>query len=229
MARKACTIAAVNQKGGSGKTTLIGNLAGEFNAMGFSVAVVDTDSQKSLTKWAHRHERYLASVTHTVTADPDSEVKARREFPLKAFVDTVTTLQTDVDYILIDTPPTQTSTAGLAAGAMADLILVPVAPSILDIEASTDAVRMALEAVKGDKKRVALVPYMTDSRTVASKDLLTILQNTGIAVLPAIRRLSGTPQTAITAQTLAEYAPRSPGRQEFSALAAAINRITKRR
>ena len=44
-------VALVNEKGGSGKTTLAVNLAGALASSGLQVVLVDADPQQSATRW----------------------------------------------------------------------------------------------------------------------------------------------------------------------------------
>ena len=53
-------IAVAGRKGGIGKSTIAGNLAGEFSDMGRSVVLLDADPQHSLVAWAAQGEGLLA-------------------------------------------------------------------------------------------------------------------------------------------------------------------------
>ena len=53
MSQRAAVIAAANSKGGSGKSTAILILAGEYAAQGYRVHVIDADPKKRLVRWAH--------------------------------------------------------------------------------------------------------------------------------------------------------------------------------
>src|SRR5690606_41436162 len=44
-------IAAINGKGGAGKTTALMNIAGEYALRGSSVAMIDMDARNNLMKW----------------------------------------------------------------------------------------------------------------------------------------------------------------------------------
>lgn len=49
-------IAVLNQKGGSGKTTIATHLARAFQLQGSDVLLVDSDPQGSARDWAAAHE-----------------------------------------------------------------------------------------------------------------------------------------------------------------------------
>ena len=112
------TIALVTQKGGSGKSTLSASLAVEMQALGETVFLVDMDPQRSLATWARgRTDRRLAGAA--VGPGQLGEVLTSLE-------------QRGVTLAVIDTPASL-SAASEAAMLAADLIIMPVRPTVFDI------------------------------------------------------------------------------------------------
>jgi chromosome partitioning protein len=115
-----------NQKGGSGKTTATMQLAGSYARRGFRVLVVDADPQGTATRWAASasdEKPFPAPVAGLSLAGG----KVHRE--VAKFVD-------NYDLILIDCPPAADSPVPQSALLIADLALVPLVPSPLDLWAS---------------------------------------------------------------------------------------------
>ncbi|WBU57659.1 ParA family partition ATPase [Paracoccus sediminicola] len=130
MAGRIITVA--QQKGGSGKTTLTANLAIEMRARGLSVALVDTDPQGSLGRWfIERMERLGEddgmefSTSSAWGASYESE-KLKKRF----------------DIVIIDTPPKIDSDLRPALR-VADLVVVPVASSQVDLWATEGVLDLA--------------------------------------------------------------------------------------
>ncbi len=119
---KVVTIA--QQKGGSGKTTLAANLAVMLARAGRSVALLDTDPQGSLGRWFIT--RAEAGRTDGMTLATASAWGVGYE---------VAKLRDAADTVIIDTPPKADSDLRPALRA-ADLVLVPVAASQLDLWAT---------------------------------------------------------------------------------------------
>ncbi|RJL00483.1 ParA family protein [Paracoccus aestuarii] len=125
-------ITVAQQKGGSGKTTVAVNLAVSLHARGHSVALVDTDPQGSLGRWfMERMERKGEdeamdfSTSSAWGASYESE-KLKRRF----------------DFVIIDTPPKIDSDLRPALRA-ADLVVVPVATSHVDLWATEGVLDLA--------------------------------------------------------------------------------------
>lgn len=120
-------ISTVSSKGGVGKTTLTSALAVAALGDGKRVALVDLDPQGSLEAWNER--RGEGAAFDIMEADSASE--AVREID-----------ETKYDYLFIDTPPAFLETIKDAIES-ADIALIPLRPSALDLLASEDAVLMA--------------------------------------------------------------------------------------
>lgn len=122
---KVVTVA--QQKGGSGKTTLAVNLAVEFRRRGLKVALLDTDPQGSLGRWfLSRRERL---------GDPEMEFSTASAWGVGYECEK---LRRQSDIVIIDTPPKVDADLRPALRE-ADLVLVPVAASMVDLWA-TDGV-----------------------------------------------------------------------------------------
>lgn len=114
------TIALVCQKGGAGKTTLAVHVAVETQRRGLRTLLLDLDAQASASKiLARRGDE---------PPDFDTEHPARLEDTLKA-------AETEgYDLVVLDTAP-QADQAALRAARAADLVIVPVRPTIVDMDA----------------------------------------------------------------------------------------------
>jgi chromosome partitioning protein len=132
MAAKVITIA--QQKGGAGKTTLAAQLAVAFAAEGKRVAIVDIDPQASLADW-HRL-RDGAQVRYPLDMSEVAGYRVSTE---------LSRVKDSYDIVVVDSPPHAETEAKLAIRA-ADLVLVPVQLSPMDIWATGPTVQLARAA-----------------------------------------------------------------------------------
>lgn len=131
MTAKVITIA--QQKGGAGKTTLAAQLAVGFVCARARVATIDIDPQASLSYWFAMRQKTLGDA-NTITHQQLQGWRLRKEIQnLKS---------QGYDIILIDSPP-HTQTDATIAVREADLVLVPVQPSPMDIWACGETLRRA--------------------------------------------------------------------------------------
>jgi chromosome partitioning protein len=113
------------QKGGAGKTTLAACIAVAAAQDGERVHAIDLDPQVSLYAWGQRRERSGLTVVKADPADLKRELARAR--------------QAGATLAVVDTPGLYGAGVTLALGD-ADLCLMPVKPSILDVEASRPTV-----------------------------------------------------------------------------------------
>ncbi|HEX8148081.1 MAG TPA: ParA family partition ATPase [Pyrinomonadaceae bacterium] len=204
-------IAVVNQKGGSGKTTLSMQLAGSLARRGGKVLVVDADPQGTATRWAATADddrSFPASVVGLSAANS----KVHRE--VKKFVD-------DYHHIAIDCPPAADSPVPQSALLIADLALVPVIPSPLDMWAAV-GIRHVIENVGdiNEDLRTRLVVNQCQPNTSLAKEALEVLPEFGIDLCRAyIHQRQVYRQSAVYGQTVHDLGSKAaPAVQEIEAL-----------
>lgn len=135
-------IVVAQQKGGAGKTTLVIQLATALRAAGRTVTIVDTDPQGSLGTWARLRE-------HRSQPAPELGFSMVGGWRLGVELDRLTP---HAEIVLVDTPPHAETEARQAVRA-ADLVLLPVQPSPLDVWASA----ATLDLARKEKRPVRLV------------------------------------------------------------------------
>lgn len=212
-------IAVAGRKGGIGKSTIAGNLAAEFAEMGKTVVVLDADPQHSLAAWASLGEGILSRCVERVHKGDADELRVRaRKAAGKA------------DIVLIDTPPGMTDTLYEAALA-ADLVLLPCGPSPLDMLALRDALSLTLKARaerRSKKPRVRFVPSRVTMNTNLGRGLSSSLESMGKKVLPGISQRVAIAEAVNSGLTICEFPGASVSKDEFHALAKAIEKILDR-
>ncbi|HEX2556141.1 MAG TPA: ParA family protein [Microvirga sp.] len=119
-------LALVTQKGGTGKSSLAVSLAVAAVERGLKVALLDTDPQGTTASWHQRRQAEAPAVTALSWSYLSSHLHALD--------------RAGTDLAIVDTPGSD-SHATTAAIREAHLCLLPVRPSVADIEAARPTIR----------------------------------------------------------------------------------------
>ena len=166
MSAKIITVA--QQKGGAGKTTLAAHLAVTFTAAKQKVAVVDIDPQQSLTMWYKLREDRLGDAGAGLLVSQIKGWRVRNE---------VERLAASHDVVVIDSPPHAETEAKIAVRG-ANLVVVPVQPSPMDVWAT----RPTLELAATEKVPVLVVLNRVPPRANLTEEMLSEVQGFGASI-----------------------------------------------
>ncbi|WLP95925.1 ParA family partition ATPase [Psychrobacter sp. M13] len=161
-------IAVLNQKGGSGKTTIATQLARGLQLQGHSVLLVDSDQQGSARDWRAVDEDNPVPVIGLDRPTLDKDLKN----------------VSDKEYVVIDGSPQATSLA-LSAIKAADFVLIPVQPSPYDVWATSDLVDLVKQRIEmtDGKLKAAFVVSRAIQNTNIGKEVASVLLEYGLPVL----------------------------------------------
>jgi chromosome partitioning protein len=203
------TILIANSKGGAGKSTIATNLAGAMAVAGHEVLLADADRQKSSIAWAERRPLTARPIT---VADWSKDVG---EAPKR------------ITRVLIDGPAGLRKDDFDSLVALADLVVMPVLPSVFDEEASAAFLKKleAVKSVRTNKKGVAIVGNRMRDRTRAAARLDRFLGGIGHAVVARLRDSQAYGEAAATGRSIFEMkGVRGEVRQDWQPLIDYIER-----
>jgi chromosome partitioning protein len=187
---QAKAIALLQQKGGSGKTTTSVNLAGGLRELGYTVVIADMDKDKP-DAWSWT----IKSDTMKDMAQQIDEKQARDQLAI---------LKEQYNFVIIDTPP-NFQTAALKAALLADLVIIPAAPSGMDLSGLMEAKDLALTAGRPYK----LLANRVSKNTTMSRSLLNVLEEDGQCFEAAIPQSVKFVEAEAAGLYIGEYAPES--------------------
>jgi len=125
-------VSILNQKGGTGKTTLAVNMAREYTKRTMKTLLVDSDSQGSALRWHEESGGELIDLTCLPVNTLDKDVIKFKD---------------RYERIIIDGIP-RVSPLTVCAIKAADVVLIPVQPSPYDVWATEDLVRLIQERIE---------------------------------------------------------------------------------
>ena len=208
-------IAVGNLKGGTGKSTIAVNLACRLAEQQRSVALVDADPQGTASAWLREGPPYglglvtlpLARVERNAWADQISERRRRH------------------DQTVIDLPP-QPAECFEAALGVADLLVVPLTLSEVDLHATAQALALLhrMRALRHGRPACLLVPSKVDRRTALGRQARDSLSKLGWEVGPALGQRAAHAEAFKTAQWIGAHAPDGAAHREVRALAEHVER-----
>jgi chromosome partitioning protein len=183
-------IVVANPKGGVGKSTLATNVAGCLAAAGHAVMLGDVDRQQSARQWLALRPGTLPRIAGWDVASDDIVRPPR-----------------GTTHVVIDTP------AGLhgkrldAVLRIADRMLIPLQPSLFDIQATHAFVRALREHRRGAEIELALVGMRVREHTRANEQLHQYLATVPVPVVAWLRDTQNYVQLAAHGLTLWDVAP----------------------
>lgn len=196
-----------NSKGGTAKTTTAINLAVALSKNGKSVLLIDNEPQADLTLWtaAYNHTEFLESYYkaelsgenysivpfHSETFNIDiipctshlvdiettlSNIASSKNRILSA---TLTRLQDDYDYVIIDNMPTLSHLVVNSLVA-SDYVIIPTQPSFLSASHIKDVIRYVnrvKETFNDNLSVMGIAIQMVEGRTVFGRSMVRSIQN----------------------------------------------------
>jgi chromosome partitioning protein len=207
-------IAVGNLKGGTGKSTVAVNLACRL-AESQAVTLVDADPQGTAAAWLKDGEARGMPPSLEVVSRPlgaavgsepwQAEMCARRH---------------SYGRIVIDLPP-QKGEAFLAALRVADLLIVPVTPSAVDLHATAQAlvVLHRMREARNGLPACLLVPTKVDRRLAQGRKAGALLEKLGCEVGSALAQRAAHIEAFSAAAWIGAHAPDTPAHDDICILA----------
>lgn len=183
-------IVIANPKGGVGKSTLSTNVAGCLAAAGHAVMLGDVDRQQSARQWLALRPPQAARITGWDVA-ADEIVRPPR----------------GTTHVVLDTPAGLHGKRLEAVLRIADRLIVPLQPSLFDIQATHAFLAELRQHKRGAAVETVLVGNRVREHTRANEQLHRYLATLPLPVLAWLRETQNYVQLAAHGLTLFDVAP----------------------
>jgi len=180
------TILIANPKGGSGKTTLSINIAGYLANQGRRVALLDLDRQKSASLWVAARPADLPEIVTLESAKGEGYLN---------------------DILVIDSPAGLHGKNLARAIKLAHKIIVPISPSLFDLNASRDFLKILADEKGAGKCRIGVVGMRMNPRTRAATLLENFLADSALPILAYLRETQVYVNAAFEGKSLFDLPP----------------------
>ena len=198
-------LALLAQKGGAGKTTIGVHLAVHQDQQGASVLLIDVDPQRSSVNWWRSRKAPTPLMVATTAAKLPEVIGAASS--------------ENLDLVIIDTPP-YSSTEAARAAELADLIVVPTRPAILDLRAIAKTVQLVNSAEHhGCLVLNACPPGRGGAEPSIVREARKGLASYGLPIAPvALAHRVAFSHALIDGRAVTEFEPKGKAAQEIRAL-----------
>lgn len=199
------TIALLAQKGGAGKTTLAIHLATLAVAEGRRTVLVDMDPQRSAGDWWRAREAETPELVECEAKDLPAVMELARA--------------DRVDCLMLDTAP-HAEPAAVTAARLANLVLIPCRPAILDLR----AIGKTVDIVQAIGARAAIVlnscpPSRGFGEASLTREARQGLEAYGLPVCPvAITQRAALSHALIDGRAVHEFEPDGKAAAELRGL-----------
>ena len=194
-------IAILNQKGGTGKTTLSTHLARALQLQGKDILLVDSDPQGSAGDWAVVNENQTVPVVSIDRPTLDRDLKNISK----------------KDFVIIDGAP-HANEMIVSSLKVSNGVIIPVQPSPYDIWATSDLVDLVKQQIKITKSalKVAFVVSRVIKGTKIGSEIIETLEKYDLPILKTrITQRVIYPSSAAAGTTVLDQDPKGEAAQEI--------------
>jgi len=165
-------IVVANPKGGAGKSTLSTNIAGYFASQGHKVMLGDADTQQSSKLWLTQRPEALPKIS---TWEYEADLVLTAKPPQ------------GTTHVVIDTPGGIHGWRLKEVILRADKVIVPVMPSLFDMQATQNFLLQLVSITQGLPTDVRVIGNRVDARTISAANLRKFVESLDVQVLSYLR------------------------------------------